>query len=944
MASSTPAPGGETPLYRYRFGAAEFDEARAELRVGGEAVDAEPRPLQLLCELLRHAGEVVTKEELFERVWGGRPTVENVLPNAVAKLRKWLPAEEAARIVTVPRRGLRLDGPVERSASGRRLQSQLALQAQDEVPGRPAFRLERQLGLSHTSEVWLARHAKTRQPRVFKFARDGERLAALKREVTLWRLLRESLGEREDIVRILDWNFATPPFFLECEYDGPDLKAWAAEDGRLAALTLAQRLGLFRQIAGAVAAAHSVGVLHKDLKPANVLVAMRAGATGAVGGADTSAGAAGAADAEDAAQSAAECPWQLRLGDFGSARLMRPEALDELDITALGLTSTQALAADASAGTPLYLAPELLAGQAPSVRSDVYALGLLLYQLAVGDLQRPMAPGWEQDIADDLLREDIAAAAAGQPARRLASAAVLLERLEQQPARREARQREQAREARLAAAEAQMQRTRARRPWVVGGGLALGAGLLAALLLVQQVQQARDAAQAQAALAAEIHRFIDHDLLGGGRGSTIPYERNPSLRELLDTAQRRLEGRFEQAPPIEAGLRSTLGVAYRTLGDFAAAETQLRRATELYRRQLAPDAPTRLQAEYDLVGVLVRLSQFDEARARLDEADAQSQAQRAQGGELALRALLARGAYHFQRLEVEPAAAAYRAADALQRRLRPDDLPLQAHIRLTLADTQLRLGQAAEAEAGARALLAGEPYTEAEVGLSLLASARRLLGNALRNQGRPAEGIPHLEQAVAEQERARGRDDQATIAALSSLGYLYALTGDEARRASLQREVHARSLRRWGAQHQYTLVEQINLGEAELDVGRFEVARVHLQGAVEGLLTTAGAQSRLVDVARYSHARALHAVARHDEALAELDRIDAARLAGASADAQGDGKLAALRGRVLHAQGRVDEARPVLEQALALLQDAGEDEAAMAPLRSLLAAPAPRLR
>ncbi|MDP1693360.1 MAG: tetratricopeptide repeat protein [Burkholderiaceae bacterium] len=923
MALSTSDGDGEAPLYRYRFGNAEFDEARAELRVAGLVVEIEPRPLQVLGELLRHPGEVVTKEELFERVWEGRPTVENVLPNAVAKLRKLLQPADAARIVTVPRRGLRLDGPVERSAAGRRLHSRLSLQPQAEVPGREAFHLERQLGLSHTGEVWLARHQKTRQPRVFKFAGDGERLAALKREATLWRLLRESLGERDDLVRVIDWNFDTPPFFLECEYDGQDLKTWATENGQLAALSLPDRLGLFRQIAGAVAAAHGVGVLHKDLKPANVMVAPRPDGSGDGSG---------------------HSAWQLRLGDFGSARLMRPETLAELDITALGLTSTQALAADTGAGTPMYLAPELLAGQAPSVRSDVYALGLLLYQLAVADLQRPMAPGWEQDITDELLREDIAAAAAGQPTRRLDSAAALLERLEQQPARREARLRERAREARLAAAEAEMHRARARRPWIVGAGLALSAGLAAALIMVQQVRQARDAAQAQAALAAEMHRFIDHDLLGGGRGSAITYERNPTLRELLDTAQLRLQGRFEQTPQIEAGLRSTLGVAYRTLGDFAAAEGQLRRATELNRLRLAPDDKTRLLAEYDLVGVLVRLSKFDEARARLDEADQLGQALRDDGGELALRAQLARGAFHFQRLEVEPASAAYSAAESLQRSLRPDDLPLQAHIRLTLADAQLRMGNAARAEGIARDLLAGEPYTEASVGMSLLASARRLLGNALRNQGRPAEGIPHLERSVAEQERARGPDDQATIAALSSLGYLYSLTGDEARRARIQREVYARSLRRWGAQHQYTLVEQINLGEAELDIGQYEAARAHLQSAVEGLLSTAGPQSRLVDVARFSYAGALHAVGRHREALAETDSIDAAKLAGASADAQGDGKLAALRGRVLHALGRIDEAQPVLERAIALLQQQGEDEAAIAPLRGLLTALPRRVR
>ena len=57
------------------------------------------------------------------------------------------------------------------------------------------------------------------------------------------------------------------------------------------------------------------------------------------------------------------------------------------------------------------------------------ALGILLYQMAVGDLARPLAGGWERGIADELLREDIAACVEGDPQRRLASAADLSTRL-----------------------------------------------------------------------------------------------------------------------------------------------------------------------------------------------------------------------------------------------------------------------------------------------------------------------------------------------------------------------------------------------------------------------------------------------------------------------------------------------------------------------------------
>ena len=96
-------PADEPPLYCYGFGNAQFDEARVELRIGGLVVELEQRPLQVLALLLRHADEVVTREELFDAVWAGRPTVDNVLANALSKLRKSLGPLETARVVYVPR-------------------------------------------------------------------------------------------------------------------------------------------------------------------------------------------------------------------------------------------------------------------------------------------------------------------------------------------------------------------------------------------------------------------------------------------------------------------------------------------------------------------------------------------------------------------------------------------------------------------------------------------------------------------------------------------------------------------------------------------------------------------------------------------------------------------------------------------------------------------------
>ena len=301
----------------WRFADYEFDELGRELRVKGRTVDLESKPLDILLQLLLHAGEVVTKEELLESVWPDVVVVDGSLATAVSKLRKAMGDEEHPAIVTVPRVGYRLGVPVYCKTVAAAAGPELGFKAGDAVPGREQWRLCRPMDVSGSSEVWLAENPKTKEQRVFKFAADGARLKGLKREITISRFLRESLGERPEFVRILEWNFETSPFFLESEYAGPNLAEWAETQGGLAKVSYDTRLQLLVDVATAVAAAHDIGVLHKDLKPANILVV-----PGSNGG------------------------WQIKVADFGSASLFDPSRLQALGITNLGFTS------DCVAGSP----------------------------------------------------------------------------------------------------------------------------------------------------------------------------------------------------------------------------------------------------------------------------------------------------------------------------------------------------------------------------------------------------------------------------------------------------------------------------------------------------------------------------------------------------------------------------------------------------------------
>jgi WD40 repeat protein len=221
-----------------------------------------------------------------------------------------------------------------------------------------------------------------------------------------------------------------------------------------------------------------VGILHKDIKPSNILVHQ---------------------DNPDAPL--------VTMIDFGIGMLADRDALARKGITALGLTE-QSLAEDlALSGTRLYMAPELLEAKPLTTRSDIYSLGVVLFQVAVGDFSRTVATGWEREISDPLLCDDISHCVDGDPTRRIAAAEDLAVRLRSLDQRRlEAEE-----EARRQAAE-EHSRRRARRLMgycLAGVAIAAVASLMALTEWQNAVSESRFRLEAESARAdAERHREI----------------------------------------------------------------------------------------------------------------------------------------------------------------------------------------------------------------------------------------------------------------------------------------------------------------------------------------------------------------------------------------------------------------------------------------------------
>jgi serine/threonine-protein kinase len=194
------------------------------------------------------------------------------------------------------------------------------------------YRIIGLLGKGGMGEVYRADDLKLGIPVALKFlpenlANDGAMLARFHREVRIARQV-----SHPSVCRVYDIGEIGGQHFLSMEYiDGEDLSTLMRRIGRL---PHDKAIEIARQICAGLAAAHDVGVLHRDLKPANIMLDGRG---------------------------------KAHIMDFGLAGIAEEIGSD-----------------DVRSGTPAYMAPEQLTGEEVSVKSDIYSLGLVLYEIFTG--------------------------------------------------------------------------------------------------------------------------------------------------------------------------------------------------------------------------------------------------------------------------------------------------------------------------------------------------------------------------------------------------------------------------------------------------------------------------------------------------------------------------------------------------------------------------------
>jgi eukaryotic-like serine/threonine-protein kinase len=603
-------------------------------------------------------------------------------------------------------------------------------------------------------------------------------------------------------------------------------------------LNTRQRLELVAKICDAVQHAHGRGLIHRDLKPGNIVV-----------------------DEEG----------QPRILDFGIARLTDSDgqATRQTDLGQL-------------IGTLAYMSPEQALGEPAEIdtRSDVYSIGLIVYGLLAGQL--PYTIGYQLHEAIRTIREEEGTALSSFNRNFRGDIETIVSKaLEKDKTRRYASAAEVAADirrylrdepivARPASASYQLQKfARRHRALVIGVVavfLALAVGMVASIWQAVRARRAEAAAQA-------VNDFLQHDVLAQASafnqsGPGTKADSDLKVRTALDRAAQRIQGKFGRQPVVEASIRSTIGQAYDDLGLYPAARTQLERALELDRSARGPDNAATIDTLIRLARVAREQSKYKDADALSTQALGISRRALGEQNALTLQAMSGLADVDSDEGKFAQAEALYRQTLDLRRRVEGADDPLAVQ-------DMVGLGRALNGEA---------KYPEAESLYSqAVAMRRRSLGaehpstleamdslaKVYVDDGKFTQAAAILEQVVDIERRILGPEHPDTLDTINTLANVEYQQGKPAEAEVLYRQNLEIRQRVLGAENTSTLKSMVNLGMVEGDMGKYAEAEVLNRKALEtservrgrdDYITTAamnGLAAAYADEGKYAPAEAL---------------------------------------------------------------------------------------
>ncbi|MCE3002586.1 MAG: serine/threonine-protein kinase [Xanthomonadaceae bacterium] len=614
-------------------------------------------------------------------------------------------------------------------------------------------------------------------------------------------------------------------------------------------MDLAHRLELFLQVCEGVQHAHQKGVIHRDLKPGNLLVADYQG------------------------------QMLVKVIDFGIAK----------SLDARGRPETGSTMAGVPIGTPAYMSPEQAVGdpEAIDTRTDVYSLGVVLYRLITGE--QPIASEVLARTTELELPRVLREAEIPPPSRRVATMGrdgrtewkramatdpvaharrlrgemdwITLRALERERDRRYASVSEFAADIRrflagepvLAGPPSQSYRIRkfiARNRVAVGAAAAVLVALVLGVIgttwmavearaqreraeaALADAQAQRDRAEAEGARARAAQSFLENLIaapdpwkLSGASAES----RNVRVVDALAGASTQLEATLADDAGLRAEVATLLGRTLRRLGQYDAAARQLEIANTAAAEAFGPDAPQRVQAELERGLLLAERGQGAQAKA-------------------AITPLLGRLAV--------PGLASGSAEEA----------------RRAAAEIAQQLGEPKEAERLARENLAA---TEAASGNDSTAAsgARASLAEILGAQGQWDEADRLLREAYDAERRRLGPAHPLVLQLLSRSANLGLRKGDYALAEQRYREAALAAEQVLGAEHPETLRYRAHVATALSNAGRNEEAVAEFERVLPVRARVLGADHPDVLTLRANYAIALRALKRADDAQSQMGEV-----------------------------------------------------------------------
>jgi non-specific serine/threonine protein kinase/serine/threonine-protein kinase len=547
-------------------------------------------------------------------------------------------------------------------------------------------------------------------------------------------------------------------------------------------LTLRSRLGLFVQICRAIQHAHQKGIIHRDIKPSNVLVAPFDGRP------------------------------VVKVIDFGVAKAIGQRLTERTLYTEFG----------AVVGTLEYMSPEQaeLNNQDVDTRSDVYSLGVMLYELLTGTT--PLTKERLKQVPFSELLRLIREEEPPKPSTRLSASKtalpaisaqrqseprqlpglmrrdldwIVMKSLEKDRSRRYETANSLARDVERFLHDEPVEacppstgyqlRKFARRY----RGPLIAASLVAALLVIgvtvstwmavraavaesREKIEAEKAKQAAAESRAVLTFFRDQvlaaarpDGLNGGLGTEV------TIRSALDAAAPKIETAFRNQPAVEAAIRRVLGQTYRHLGEQKLAIPHLERARDLQAIALGPDDPTTLATQNELAMAYWGAGRLNDVIPLLE---------------------------HYLAAEM-----VYPGADAPQTLATRNDLGV-AYMENGRFDLAIPLIQQT---LKARTALLGADHPDT-------LCSRSALATAYQSAGRLDIAIPLFEQTLAERAAKLGPENPNTLITQNKLAVAYQAAGQLDRAIDLLERTLKARVAKLGVNHPETMITRNNLARA----------------------------------------------------------------------------------------------------------------------------------